>query len=378
MDRAMPEYLATVRRPDGRKVTENVVANSADEAVRFLCERGYDEVVLHNDDVMALFTRQREKAEHISPRDYLLLRNLPLGVGFFVVVTLNGYRKIWFTMVPAAFALASLRYVGRPWAFWDWLCAAILLSPPAVALVFLLFGRRTRARHQQMLDALFWGRWEECLLKANRVGLKVSPQEIALRKAQALAGLDRLDEGLKLVEPFGDGKAVPGWFYRSMLAQVYEFARCRDEAIAQLEQAVELAPDNATMLISLGRQVIWHKRDARRARELLIRARMHALSDMITPFADMLEGVILLEEGRPRDALPVLEAAHKVFHARRHMPMGYLPVEQAMLALALTHAALGESDEALKLYGQVRPRLVALRSEVVDRCDRAIGLPRDE
>ena len=48
-----------------------------------------------------------------------------------------------------------------------------------------------------------------------------------------------------------------------------------------------------------------------------------------------------------------------------------------MLALALTHAALGESDTALKLYGAVRPRLVALRNEMVDRFDRAIGLPRD-
>jgi len=104
---------------------------------------------------------------------------------------------------------------------------------------------------------------------------------------------------------------------------------------------------------------------------------VHALSDLTSPFADLLEGLILLEEGRPRDALPVLEAAHKVFHARRHMPVGYLPVEQAMLGRALTHAALGESDEALKLYVRVRPRLVALRSEMVDRCDTAIGLSQD-
>jgi len=377
LDHAMPEYLATVRRPDGRKVTENVVASSADEAVRFLRERGYDEVVLHSDDTMALFIRQREKAEHISPGDYLLLRNLPRGVGLFVVVTLNGYRKMWFTMVLTAFGLAYLRSGLRPWAYWDWLCVAILLLPPAFALCVALFGGRIRARHQRMLDALFWGRWEECLWRADRVGLKVPPQEIALRKAQALAGLDRLDEALRLVEPFADGQAVPFWFYRSMLAQVYEFARRRDTAIAQLEQAVELAPDNGTMLLSLARHVIWHKRDPRRARELLTQARTHALSDITTPFADLLEGVILLEEGRPRDALPVLEAAHKVFHARRHMPLGYLAVEQAMLARALTHAALGESEEALKLYGKARPRLVALRSEGLDRCDRAIGLPRD-
>jgi hypothetical protein len=51
----MPEYLATVRRAGALKVTENVVADSADEAV---------------------FTRQGEKAQHVSVRDYLLIRNL--------------------------------------------------------------------------------------------------------------------------------------------------------------------------------------------------------------------------------------------------------------------------------------------------------------
>jgi hypothetical protein len=52
-------------------------------------------------------------------------------------------------------------------------------------------------------------------------------------------------------------------------------------------------------------------------------------------------------------------------------------VEQAILGRARTHAALGETDAALELYGKVRPRLVALRSEAVERCDLAIGLPRD-
>jgi hypothetical protein len=375
MDRAMPEYLATVRRPGGRKITENVVADSADEAVRLLREQGYDEVVLHNDDVMALFTRQREKAEYISPGDYLLFRKLPRGVGLFIVVTLNGYRKMAFLMALMAVALVKLRNSGFPWAFWDSLCVAILLFPPTVALVAVLLGGRTQARYRRMLDALFWGRWEEALRRADRVGPKVPAREIALRKAQALAGMDRLDEALRLVKPFGDGRAVPGWFYRSMLAQVFEFAQRRDDVIAQLEQAVELAPDNATMLLSLARHVIWYRRDARRARDLLSQAREHALSDMTAPFADLLEGLILVEERRARDALPVLDAAHKGFHACRYMPLSYLPLEHAMLGRALAHAALGESAEAMALYAKVRPRLVALRSHVVDRCDRTIGRP---
>jgi tetratricopeptide (TPR) repeat protein len=376
MDHTMPEYLATVRRADGRKITENVVATSADEAMRLLRERGCDDVVLHTDDIGALFTRQREKAEHISPGEYLLIRKLPRGLGFFVVVTLQGYRTMGPAMVGMALALAFLGYNGLSLAYWGWLTAAILMFPPAFSLVATLFGRRPLMRYRQMIDALHWGRWEECLRVADLVGPKVELHVVAFDKAKALAGMDRLDEALRLVEPFGDGKAIPGWHYRSLLALVYDFARRRDEAMALREQAVELAPDNASMILGLGNCIIWRTRDARRARGLLSRAREHALSDMTAPFATLLEGLILLEEGRPREALSVLEAAHKVFHARKHMALGYMPVEQAMLGLALTHAALGESDEALKLYGKVRPRLVALRSERLERGDRAIGLPQ--
>jgi tetratricopeptide (TPR) repeat protein len=373
----MPEYLASVRRDDGRKVTVNVDAGSADEAMRLLRERGYEDVVLHSDDLTALYVRQREKAEHLSPRDYLVIRNFPRGVGVFVVMILNGYRKLWAVFAIAGVAFVSHRYVGGRWDFWDWLCVALLLFPLAFAIAVAFRPGRKSARYRQMMDALYCGRWEEALRRADRVGPMSQAHEIPFRKAQALAGMDRLDEALTLVDRFGDGKAMPSWLYRSMLGQVYEFARRRDDAFAQLERSVELAPDNATVLLGLGRSVIWRKRDARRAREILDKARAHALSDMTAPFADMLEGLILLEEGRPRDAWLVLEAVYKVFHSRRHMTLGYLPVEQATLGRALAHAALGESDEALKLYSKVRPRLVALRNEVHDRCDRTIGVPQD-
>ncbi len=374
----MPEYLATVRHADGRKVTENVVADSADQALKILRARGHEDVVLHTDDVSALFVHQRAKADDISPRDYVVLRNLRGGLGLFVVITVNGYRKLAILMVLVALVLAYNRYLGQPWGPIDWPCVLILLSPPLVALAWALFGSRGRARHQQMMDALYSGRWEETLQRAERVSRRHSAHVIALARAQTLAGMDRLDEALRLLEPFGDGKAVPAWFYHSMLAQVYEFARRRDDAIAQLEQAVTLAPDNATLLLALARHVIWHKRDAKRARELLAQASAHALSDLTASFADLQEGLILLEEGRPRDALPILEAALKIFRSRSHMPLGYLPVEQTTLALALTRAALGERDEALALYAKVRPRLVALRSHVLDRCDRSLGVPQDQ
>ena len=188
MDRTMPEYLATVRRADGRKVTENVVADSADEAVRLLRDRGYDEVVLHNDDIMALFTHQREKAEHLSPGDYLLLRNLPRGVGLFVVMTLQGYRKMWGVMVAMAFTLAYLHYTGRPSA----ILGLGLRGVPAVS--FGVRGPRRnppRAALGRRYEPMrwthsIWGRWGRVPLE-GRPGRTpgCAADEIAFRKAQA-------------------------------------------------------------------------------------------------------------------------------------------------------------------------------------------------
>jgi tetratricopeptide (TPR) repeat protein len=372
----MPEYLVSGRGPDGRKATENVEASSADAAVQILRDRGFDEIVLHTDEIGAHFTHQRKVAGSVSTRDYLLMRNWP-RLGFFVVVTLNGYRRMWFATVCAAILLVELRLRGRPWGFWDTTCAGILLFPPAWPVVYRLVAGNPKARFRRMLDALHWGRWKEALSAADRVGPKVKPEVIALHKAQALAGMGRLEEGLKLVETFGDGKAVPEWYYRNMLSQVYVFARRQDDAIAQLEEAVALAPDNATLLVALASRIIWHRRDPRRAREYLDRARRHVMSDLLLLLADLLEGVIRLEEGHPRDALPLLETAWKSFYARRHsLAMGPV-LDKTQLALALTYAAIGESDEAVRRYRQARPRLIALRSENVARYDQAIGWPHD-
>ena len=226
-----------------------------------------------------------------------------------------------------------------------------------------------------MWNALHWGRWEEALRRANWAGRGVSPVVVARVKAQALAGLGRLDEALRVVKPFGDGRTVPEWFYRMTLADVLDSAHRYDEAIAQLEEGVDAASDNATLLLSLARRVLTHERDVGRARALLDEARAHAMSDLLAPFADLQEGLILVEEGRPHEALAVLEPVLEVFRARRHMPLGELPVEGTMIGLALAKAALGESDEALRLYAKARPRLVALGSPNLDRYDRAIGWP---
>jgi Tetratricopeptide repeat len=374
----MPEYLATVRGSDGRKSVENVEARSADEAVRFIRERGCELITLHTDDLTALFTQQRKREKHISARDYILMRSLPRGIGLFWVLTLKGYRSMLWPMIFVAIALVTLRSAGQPWGFWDWLCLSILAFPVIVGLVAGLKARFRFSKYLRMQDALWSGRWAETLDRSERLGSMarhLPPSSLALIRAQAMAGMGRLDEGLKLLKPFAGETSLPLWRYESMRAEVYQFANRRDLAIVQLEKALESAPDNIMLMLLLARDVLIQSQDTRRAREFLDRARIHAISDLLLPMVDLREGHILLEEGRPREALPFLEAALKVFRARQFMPMGYLPVEQTLLILARTHAALGDQEEARKLYGKARPRLVALRNPDVDHYDREIGLP---
>ncbi|HZT08893.1 MAG TPA: hypothetical protein VFC51_17855, partial [Chloroflexota bacterium] len=206
----MPEYLATGRNAEGKKVTERVEADSADDAIAQLRERGFDEIVLHTDDVGALYSRQADVAKTFSPREFLWFRALPRSVVTFLPVCLLLYKRNWFTLLLALAVLLYRRAVPAPWGVVDTLLAAYLVLPLAWALVAQLLPSAA-ARYEQLVEAAAWGRWEEVLARADDVGPGIPPEELAFRRAGALAGLGRLDEAVHLVQRFGDGAAIPAW-----------------------------------------------------------------------------------------------------------------------------------------------------------------------
>jgi hypothetical protein len=57
---------------------------------------------------------------------------------------------------------------------------------------------------------------------------------------------------------------------------------------------------------------------SRLARQLLARARAHSLSDVVQPWVITTKGVIRLEEGKPREARPLLEQAFEMQNKLRH------------------------------------------------------------
>ena len=205
----MPEYLATARNVDGKSVTERLEAASADEAVQALRDRGYDEIVLHTDDVGALYSKQSAVASVITPRQFLWFRDWPAPLAGFLIVTIQAYKRGWFWYL-AALALLAYRFAqGLTWQALDVAIVIYLVFPALFALAAQLFFRGTAGRYQRLMDAVAWGRWEEVLAQADSVGGQVAPEEVAFNKAKALAGLGRFDEALRTVEPFGDGQRIP-------------------------------------------------------------------------------------------------------------------------------------------------------------------------
>jgi tetratricopeptide (TPR) repeat protein len=371
----MAEYLATARNAEGKKVTERVDVDSADEAVQVLRDRGYDEIVLHTDDVGARYTRQSAVASTISPKDFLLFRQLPPALAGFLIVAGHAYRKGW-PWYAAALAVLAYRWSrdNPTWGSIDFALCFYLLFPAAFALGAQLF-QGAAGRYRSLIDAVAWGRWDEVLAKVDSVGGRVPAEEIAFQKAGALAGLGRLDEALRTVEPLADGRTIPAWNYWSRLASVYSKGKRPEESKAAMEKALELAPDNATLLVDMADSEVWLRRNPRRARELLSRAREHALSDMLQPFVLKAEGLIRLEEGKPREARELLEQALQKASAFRHASaLVGASIDKIHAALALAHAAEGDLDQARKHYRIARPRLLALKlDDIIARCEAAVG-----
>jgi hypothetical protein len=194
----MSEYLLTGKRPDGATATESVQANSGDEAVEVLRQRGYTEIVLHTDDVSAALNPSQTN-EHISAREYVALRQCGTYATFVGFLVLKFYKIGWKMNLAMVGLIAFRRYWGLPWNFWDFLFIGLLAIPLVAAIVTPLFG--ASQAYRRLIESVCWGRWEEVLQQLPSLRGKLPPHEAAMREAQALAGLGRLDEGLQLWLP---------------------------------------------------------------------------------------------------------------------------------------------------------------------------------
>lgn len=371
---ALHEYILSGRNATGKNVTELVEASSADAAVEMLKQRGYTEIVTHTDDVGALFSQQKKIADLITPKEYIGLRERPHYWGRVALVTRKLYLQGWKFIAFLLLMLVVHWWMQLRWAVLFYSMAGVVLLFPLVIAILTQLGTRV-LRDQRLLELVAWGRWNEALREIDGLHGLVPDQELLWTQAKALAGLGRLNDAIALVTPLANDAARPRWYYYSCLAEVYIVAEHRDEALECGDKALEFAPNNATLFVKKALMLLHCQTDIPRARQLLREARSHALSDVLSPAADAVEGMLLLEEGHPHQAREMLEAGLTgLGRFRAAMPLVGAMQDRFRAYLALSLAAIGERAEAERQFRQAEPRLRALkRAELLARCERAIG-----
>jgi tetratricopeptide (TPR) repeat protein len=420
----MPGYFFSARDPSGREVTERVEAPTADSAVERLREEGYQEIVLHTDDVWATLragesVRPRQFVRVIYFRDYLdrvaygLDRFSPwlTGLSLLLIVwdlaTGAGISKLQMIVIAAALVVPLLspsKSYYRVWEHaargrWDKILTVGFLVGGILFLVWnLLAGSKVNAlelivigfallwplvgpgaRYYRVVEHAAWGRWKEVL----RTLPELSPwlrgllaHELALRKAQALAGLGDLREGLAVFQPYEKSGVIPPWLYYSRLSEIYFAARDWDQAVAARERAVKVAPDIPSALLDLATALLRYKHDIARAKDLIDRAKAHPIIPQLAPGLAWAEGLLELERGDAQAAKQRLEAALEAANDRwAGNPIGRLQIDLIHADLAVALGRLGDIEQALCHFRRAEPRLVALgRDQLIRQCEEAIGM----
>jgi len=335
-----------------------------------LNERGYQEIVLHTEDVGALYTRSKQFASYVSPREVVQYRSMSEW-GFFLYMATKLYRHSWLAELGAIAFLGFRWKSGRPFSFLDILALVILVLPIVIALGALI--GRSRRRYERLVDAACWARWEEVLRLLPRLPRGVSASERAFRKAAALAGLGRVDEALEVVKPLASNGEIPEWLYWGRLSSVYRAAHDREQALACMENAASLAPDNATILVDLALALLRDKRDIARAAEIVRRVKTQALSDIVMHFVQATEGILALEKGNCHEARELLEQARASLSKLTTAAAGPF-LDRLHAYLCLAEAGVGNYASARQHLDQATPRFKALgEKDLLARCEKELG-----
>lgn len=175
--------------------------------------------------------------EVFSAKERVQLRSLR-GLPYVLFMFRKRVRKDWPFYAGLVVLLIRWIVVGHLARIEIALGAAILAYFIWLAVCFFLPG--PAEHHDALLEAVAWGRWNNVLeiLKDQELRLQlIPPFELAIRKAQAFAGLGQLDSAIDCLRPFERAPNIPAWMYQAALAEIYSVARADHKAIESLEAA---------------------------------------------------------------------------------------------------------------------------------------------
>ncbi|QDT44288.1 hypothetical protein Pan241w_43970 [Gimesia alba] len=371
----MPVFLITATDKTGNRETHRVEAETAQEACEKHESLGFTDIVLHDDDVFAvtnaLFPPNADVEKSFTPAELVEMRYLSKFDNFLFLVKKNFRQYQWSLLLMTILVL--FRWGERSGLkYFDYVLIGI-----SIIACFCASYLSPAIKYKKMIDACFWGRWQETLDRIPGLRGIVPEYELSMREACALAGLGRSEEGLALMQPFLDSPEIPRWMYFERLADLFEVGKQFPQVIECLRLAYEEAPENPTVKIDYAYAILKYGSDSdiELATQLLESTKQQHLSDLVELFWYHYYGFLELSRGQYREAeAHFLVCQNGMIPLAADEPALQLTIDICRAYQAIATAELGETEKAEALYQQALPRLQALEEKrIMDRYAAAIA-----
>ena len=369
-------YVVTGISPQGKSETKVVEADHGDLAVAKLVSEGYQDVKLRTGEDQTMVEGIDETSDFYSADEYLALQKQSF-LQSIVALVIKLYRASWinhtFHLGYLAFRFwnssSNMFFGGGPrgfslWVIADWGFTLLLLSP-LVAATFTRWTCESQV-YNQLINHLSWHRWSEAL-ELIPLMEKIPDEELKIRKAQALAGLGRLEEAEQILEPLGRAGLMNRQMYLTRIVCVYEAFGDWQRVLELSEEAAEIAPDDPLFQIDLAMQLARQNQRLDETQVLLDRAKSHELEDLASIFVSFAQGWIDFRYGRHRDAIKQFQASVENWLPYIHAtPLIGEAINEAYAVLAILYAEQKDFAQSRDYFAKAQPRLLAQnRTELI-------------
>ena len=351
--------------------SERVTAENAQMAKAQLVQAGWTNLELLMDEIGDVVRTDIQAAdwmrkEPVTPNQEAVYVE-GTGPGMFAMWW-NSLKQSKTTLLILAAFFAWGLYTNRRWSIII-SCAGLFFMMLLVPGLHLFFGMSLR-QYSRLNRLKVWGRWNEVLEcverlrksgRLTRIGL--GDMELTRCRAQALAGLGRLDEAVAEFAKFEKSPKVPHFLYLGQLSTIYDVAKAYDKAMACRREAVAEKPDNSALWIDVAYGYVRGFNEPARAREALSRAQEYEITGLGKPYVPFLTGVICWRERKFPEAKQHLDKALEGFDAFKHNDLAVGLILLTKSYLCAVHSALGNSSEAMELLAATEKFLIANRED---------------
>lgn len=370
-------FLWKGKDPDGVVRSERVTAENAQAAKAQLTEAGWTNLELVMDEIADVARADVEAADWMLEEPVTPSQESAFfegkGPGMFAMWW-NGVKESKTTLLILAAFFGWGIYAQNRW-FIIISGAGLVFMMLLVPGLHLFFGMSLR-QYSRLNRLKVWGRWNEvldCVERLRRSGrltrIGVGDLELARCRAQALAGLGRLDDAVAEFAKFENSPKVPRFLYLSQLSTIYDVAKAYEQSMVCRQEAVAEKPDNSALWIDLAYGYVTGFNEPAKAREALARAQEFEITGLGKAYLPFLIGIICWRERNFAEARQNLEKALAGFEPLKlnDMVVGLILLTKSYLCAV--HTALGNSSEARKLLAATEKFLIVNREdELLEAC----------